>query len=163
MSADHAIFLRPGEIVIAELPSVVTTLLGSCVAVTLFNARLKLGAICHAVLPSCRREGVCDNCQEPGKYVPCAISSMLQAMAEHGVTRGEIEAKIFGGSDMFDSQGRSLSVGSQNAEMALRLVEKESLTLVTQDLGGRLGRKIVFHTATGEVLLKRLKKTELPS
>ena len=76
--------------------------------------------------------------------------------------RRDIEAKLFGGSDMFETAvGRGLSVGGQNMKMALGMLELESVRLVTQDLGGPRGRKIVFHTHTGEVFSKRLRKSEI--
>jgi len=157
------LFLKPGEMVLSEEPLIVTTLLGSCVAVTMFSPRHRMGAICHALLPSCRKDLPCSHGQsDSGKYVECAIQLMLERFAVHGVAKSEIEAKLFGGSDMFDtSEGRTASVGRQNLEMALRLLEDQPVRLVTQDLGGKRGRKIIFHTHTGEVFLKRLRKAEI--
>ena len=155
------VFLKPGEMVFSLEPVQVTTLLGSCVAVTMFSPRLRLGAICHALLPSCRREHSCGN-QECGKYVQCAIELMLGQFTTHGVLVSEIEAKLFGGSDMFDTvEGRRLSVGRQNQEMALKTLEESSVRVLTRDLGGPRGRKIIFHSHTGEVFLKRMRKTEI--
>ena len=160
-SRASAVFLKPGEIVVSLDPVLVTTLLGSCVAVTMFNPRLRLGAICHALLPRCPRERPCCN-QEAGRFVECAIALMLEELTLRGVLHGEIETKLFGGSDMFDTvEGRNPSVGRQNSEMALRTLEAASLTVLTRDLGGARGRKIIFHTCTGEVFLKRLRKTEI--
>jgi chemotaxis protein CheD len=157
------LFLKPGEMVLREEPMIVTTLLGSCVAVTMYSPRLRLGAICHAVLPSCRKELPCNyGHPESGKYVECAIRRMLDGFQAHGVVRSEIEAKLFGGSDMFDTAGaRSRSVGGQNMQAALEILESQSVRVVTQDLGGKRGRKIIFHTHTGEVFLKRLRKSEI--
>jgi len=156
-----ALFLKPGEMVLSADPLVITTLLGSCVAVTMFSPRLRLGAICHALLPSCRREQPCDN-QEAGKYVQCAIALMLKELNARGVLNSEVEVKLFGGSDMFDTvEGSRLSVGRQNLEMALSVLEEASVRILTRDLGGPRGRKIIFHTQTGEVFLKRLRKTEI--
>jgi chemotaxis protein CheD len=155
------LFLKPGEMVFSAEPVVITTLLGSCVAVTMFNKRLRLGAICHALLPSCRREDDCNH-QDAGKYVECAIGMMLERFNVHGVLHNEVEAKLFGGSDMFDTiDGRRLSVGMQNQEMALKMLEQASVRILTRDLGGPRGRKIMFHTHTGEVFLKRMRKTEI--
>jgi chemotaxis protein CheD len=156
-----ALFLKPGEMVVSAEPLVVTTLLGSCVAVTMFSHRLRLGAICHALLPSCRREQSCSQ-QESGKYVECAIAHMMAQLSHRGVLNSEIEAKLFGGSDMFETiDGSRLSVGRQNLEKALSVLEQASVKVLTQDLGGPRGRKIIFHTSTGEVFLKRLRKTEI--
>jgi chemotaxis protein CheD len=157
------LFLKPGQMVVSEQPMIVTTLLGSCVAVTMFNARHRLGAICHALLPTCRKETPCSHgAGEAGKFVECAIRLMLEGFLARGVPKHEIEAKLFGGSDMFDTVGgKNQSVGRQNMEKALSMLEHESVRLVTQDLGGPRGRKIIFHTHTGEVFLKRLRKTEI--
>ena len=158
--APPVLFLKPGEMALSDRPLIVSTLLGSCVAVTLFSRKLGLGAICHALLPSCRCRPPCSHRSgEAGKYVQCAILHMLEWLYEHGVEKREIQAKVFGGADMFEPGG-NLSVGSQNIEMALRTLEGESVRLVTRDLGGRRGRKIVFHAHTGDVFLKRLRKTE---
>ena len=155
-------FLRPGEVLVCGEPTAVTTLLGSCVAVTMFSPRLRLGAICHALLPACRNDPPCDPGQAlAGRYVECAIRLMLSELAACGVPRAEIQAKLFGGGDMFDTaKGSSHTVGRQNLEMALAMLEGEGVRLVAQDLGGRRGRKIVFHTHTGEVFLKRMRTTE---
>jgi len=157
----RVIFLKPGELVVSAEPARITTLLGSCVAVTMYSARLRLGAVCHALLPACRRERPCCN-GEAGRYVECAVKLMLKELNSRGVVTGEIEAKIFGGSDMFDPvEGHRNSVGMQNIEMAVKVLEQTGVRVQTRDLGGPRGRKIIFHTDTGEVFLKRLKKTEV--
>lgn len=157
------LFLKPGEMLVSGEPLVVTTLLGSCVAVTMFSPRHRLGAICHALLPNCRKELKCSRDHtDAGKYVECAIGLMLERLMAHGVAKDQIEAKIFGGSDMFDKvEGRNQSVGRQNIEKALSMLEGEAVRVITQDLGGERGRKIIFHTHTGDVFLKRLRKTEI--
>jgi chemotaxis protein CheD len=161
--APSFLFLKPGEMLVSGEPLVVTTLLGSCVAVTMFSSRHRLGAICHALLPNCRKELKCSRDHtDAGKYVECAIRLMLERLMAHGVAKDQIEAKIFGGSDMFDkAEGRNQSVGRQNIEKALSMLEGESVRVITQDLGGERGRKIIFHTHTGDVFLKRLRKTEI--
>ena len=162
-SPPSTLFLKPGEFVLSDHPMVVTTLLGSCVAVTMFNPRLQLGAICHALLPACRKDLPCSQGEpEAGRFVECAIRLMLEGFTARGVLKGEIEAKLFGGSQMFGQvDGRLPSVGRQNMEKALGMLESERVRLITKDLGGMRGRKIIFHTHTGEVFLKRLHKTEI--
>ncbi|WP_236026046.1 chemotaxis protein CheD [Geomonas azotofigens] len=144
---------------VSSEPMLVTTLLGSCVAVTIFNYRLRLGAICHAQLPCNGQLAGGGQHDEHGKYVDSAIREMLERLLHRGALRGELEAKVFGGSDMFDARGRLRSVGKQNSEMALRILAHESVRVAKQDLGGERGRKIIFHAHTGEVFLKRLRKS----
>ena len=151
------VFLKPGETMVTSAPVLVTTLLGSCVAVIMYSARHRTGAICHAQLPTCGKNSSSDHGHvDAGKYVDRAIGLMLERLAAKGVVRQEIQAKLFGGSDMFDPRGSGRSIGKQNMEAALRILESESIRVVGQDLGGGRGRKIIFHTDTGEVFVKRL-------
>ncbi len=87
------LFLKPGELVIAEQPCVVSTLLGSCVAVTMVSRRIGVGAICHALLPSCKAKDQCD-CPERFRQVDCAIRGMIAEFVRRGVPCSGIEAKI---------------------------------------------------------------------
>lgn len=158
-AGERLVFLKPGQIVVSSEPVLVTTLLGSCVAVTMFSLRLRLGAICHAQLPGAEQDPDDAKRRQTGKYVESAIGAMLERLGRRGVLRGELEVKVFGGSDMFDAHGKLRSIGRQNSETALKVLARESLRVAKQDLGGERGRKIIFHTHTGSVYLKRLKKT----
>jgi chemotaxis protein CheD len=132
------------------------TILGSCVGVTFFNARLGVAALCHGVLPECPR-GFC----APGgyRYVDFSIRYLIQQLESWGARRHEMEVKLFGGADVLSvSAARvgKMTVGTLNCETALRVLEEEGLTVAASDLGGRRGRTIRFDTATGEVLVRRL-------
>jgi chemotaxis protein CheD len=84
---------------------------------------------------------------------------MLKLFDRFDVKRRELEVKVFGGADMFDAarNGRAtFSVGKLNISTAKKIIEQEGLSIVSMDVGGTQGRKLYFHTQTGEVLLKRL-------
>ncbi|MDY0268591.1 chemotaxis protein CheD [Trichloromonas sp.] len=144
------IYLKPGELTINEHPAEVATVLGSCVAVTLYSPRYSVGAICHAMLP--RGGGF--------KYVDGALRHMLEVFDHLGIPRHEIETKLFGGSDMFPvlNLTKADTVGRQNVAMAQSLLKEEGLVPRVADVGGRQGRKLIFYPHTGEVFLKRLNK-----
>ncbi len=154
------VHLRAGEMHYADRPTLVVTVLGSCLSVVLYNRRLGIGGICHGMLPSCGKQRTCrGGCTEKFRYVDCAIREMVKIFGRSGVERNEIEVKCFGGADMFSrpiEKPGLLSVGRQNTETAEEVMKSEGLTLVTRDVGGLQGRKILFYTHTGEVLLKRL-------
>ena len=156
-------FLKPGEMFYGDRATLVSTLLGSCVAVTMFSPRCRVGAICHALLPSRREEHSCPGrCDEGSRYVDCAIRMMLEWFGQRGVLLEEIEVNAYGGSDMLGVKGpesRSVPVGRQNLEQALHIIRNTGLQLNVSDLGGRLGRKIRFSTHTGEVQLDLLKRS----
>lgn len=155
------VYLKPGEFFFAEKPTMVTTVLGSCVSVIMFNRRFAMSAICHALLPS----GDCSD-DEGYRYVECSLERMLKSFARFDVTRRELEVKLFGGSDILSSQrseGRLKTIGRQNIEAALAIIEAEGLNLVSSDVGGSTGRKLFLFTHTGEVLLKRQKNLQFPA
>jgi len=154
------IYLKAGGIHFSGQSASIFTVLGSCLAVTMFHRRLGIGAICHGFLPECReREQCSSNCPEPGKYVDCAIKWMTNRYRQQGVLLHEIEVKVFGGADTFSAprggQG-GVSIGKRNAEMAFQAIEREGLRILSLDVGGATGRKLFFNTHSGEVLLKRL-------
>jgi len=154
------IYLKAGEIHFSEYAAVVSTVLGSCLSVTMFNRKLAIGAIFHGFLPQCRVGQSCSNgCTEGFKYVDCSIRKMVKLFDRLDANRRNLEVKVFGGADMFDAarNGRgAFSVGRMNITTAMAILEKEGLNIVSMDVGGTQGRKLYFDTRTGEVLLKRL-------
>jgi len=149
------IYLKPGELVVTEEPVMVTTVLGSCVSVTMFNARTGTAAICHGMLPYGGKS-------ENFKYVDTALRYMLGYFKKLQIDRKEIEVKFFGGADMFttttkESNTRNLTVGWQNISAATTCLKEYGLTPTASDVGGGIGRKLIFTTDTGIVYLKRLR------
>jgi chemotaxis protein CheD len=146
------VFLKPGECYASERPATVSMVLGSCVAVIMFNARMKVGAICHAVLPVCH-----SNDGNDCRYVDSSILCMIRKLERMGIRREEIEVKLLGGADVIEcTDGNGISVGRQNIETALKTIEKENLRLEASDIGGKQGRKIHFNTSNGKVIFKRI-------
>jgi chemotaxis protein CheD len=165
MSAEGAgirtYILQPGEIYLCKGAAVVTTILGSCVSVTMRHAKSGISAICHGLLPSCSKKEPCkDFCPGKFKFVECSIKKMLEKLDACGINRAGIEIKMFGGSDMFDVQSERISktVGRENVRIAQETIESEGMKIAAFDTGGTQGRKIVFFTKTGDVFLKRLNK-----
>ena len=171
-AASPVIYLKPGEMHLSAEPSRVTTVLGSCVSVTMFSPRLGVGAISHVMLPKCKCRGHCEegciyyfhggcqrNCADGFKYADCSMAAMLAKLRNLGIGNDELEIKLFGGSDMFSPDGGKdnvINIGKQNIAAAMKIIEEEGLSLVTYDVGGTHGRKIIFYTHTGDILLKRL-------
>ena len=152
--------LQPGELFLARSPAILRTILGSCVGVTFWSARLGAGALCHGVLPRCP-PGLPPggSASEGPRYVDFSIRYLARQFDALGASRRELEVKLFGGADMLptavDRQER-LTVGALNCQAAIEVLAEEGFTVSASDLGGERGRRIHFHTGTGEVLLHRL-------
>jgi chemotaxis protein CheD len=149
------IYLKPGELVTTHEPAIITTILGSCVAVTMFSKRLRMGSICHAMLP----KNPPSNGSDTFRYVDSSILYMIEKLLLVGVRKDEIVVKLLGGADVLDRiDGRTISVGQQNIRQAVEIIRKEGLSLAACDVGGQFGRKIVFYGHTGRVLLRRVNR-----
>ena len=153
------VYLKPGEIHFALTPTTVTTVLGSCLAVTMFHQATASGAICHAVFPCCnnlrpeRLERV-----SPYEFVDKAILWMLEQFAKRGMRKTELEIKMFGAAAMFSNPAKPgvIAVGENNIKQAVKIFEQEGIFLKAWNVGGHAGRKIVFQTNTGDVFQKFL-------
>ncbi len=155
----NEIYLKPGEIYFGTKPVRVATLLGSCISVTMFCSRLKSGSICHAMLPGNGTTEV--DRQDIFRYVNTSILYMVGRFADMGVEKYEIEAKLFGGADVLDTNSTrngSTSVGKMNITVAQDVLSNMQIPLRIYDVGGKQGRKLIYYPYTGEVFMKRLKQ-----
>jgi len=153
------VYLQPGESFFADQPTIIATILGSCVGVTFWSASLRVGALCHAMLPKCPPHSLAGMSLANGRrYVDFCIHDLAQQFDELGVTRANVQVKLFGGADMLVHGADPLhpSVGKQNSETALELLHAEGYKVTSSSLGDSFGRKIKFNTGTGEVVLRLL-------
>lgn len=156
----RSVYLKPGELLITREPCTVTTVLGSCVAVTMFHARLQYAGICHGMLPGPLPDGsTLQDRPERFKYISEAISFMLVKFRTVGAPIHEIEVKMFGGANVIgfhEDEAARRWIGTVNTQAARALLEAESMSIKTGCIGGTSGRKIFFNTQTGEVLHRYL-------
>ncbi|MBF0317648.1 MAG: chemotaxis protein CheD [Nitrospirae bacterium] len=154
------VYLNPGQVLMTDKPTVVSTVLGSCVSVTMFYAVRSYGAICHGMLPDCNGRD-CYKCVERLKYVECSVRHMAGHLERVGAGPGGLDVKLFGGAEVLPCGTKDRkrdSVGKQNIEAAYKILAKLGLTLSVEDTGGTQGRKIFFYPHTGDVYLRRLRR-----
>ena len=149
-------FLYPSTIYVNPDSQWVVTVLGSCVAVCLFDPKNNIGGITHYMMPYWNGEGL-----ESPKYGNVAIVQLFQKMLEFGVKKEDIVCKIFGGAEVLREQLSVFNVGQRNIELAYKMVAELGISVVSSSTGGKQGRKIYFNTGTGEVLQKYLVKGNL--
>jgi chemotaxis protein CheD len=153
------LYVQPGESHLVREPTILRTILGSCVGVTFWHRQLGVGALCHPMLPKYSEVRAGLNVAAARRYVDFAIRELASRLDALGIRRCETEVKIFGGADVLSVQtpgtGRA-TVGKQNVDKALQILEEEGYQVIASRLGGRTGCHINFDTSTGEVLLRRL-------
>lgn len=138
---------------VTDTPVLVSTVLGSCVAVTMFSASRGLGAICHAMLPT-----------NPGRekdlrYVDTALCHIYEKLLEYGAG-SDLVIKLFGGAQLLNVGAPAAdkqSVGDQNVAQAEAVLASLGLSVSARDTGGLRGRKLFFCTRSGDVFIRRMR------
>ncbi|MFO8001108.1 MAG: chemotaxis protein CheD [Marinilabilia sp.] len=148
-------FLYPSTLFVSKEPYVVKTILGSCVAICLWDPVSGIGGINHYMLPNWSGNDLASP-----KYGNIAIDKLLERMAHLGAKRENLKAKIFGGGEIIESRANGALVGERNIRVARMILEEKKIPVVASSTGGKKGRKILFFTDTGEVRHKFLEKTK---
>ena len=145
------VFLLPGQLHVSRTPIEITTILGSCVSVCLWDMVLQVGGMNHYLLPTSSSDG------SSMRYGDAAIPALLEQMTGLGCRTRDLVAKLFGGAALFQSSDRYLpSLGAKNIAVAQFFMKKAGIPVIAQDTGGHAGRKIVFHTGSGDVWSRRV-------
>ena len=143
-------FLYQGAIFVSREPLNVITILGSCISVCLWDTVLKFGGMNHYLLPFWNGEGLTSS-----KYGNIAIEKLIDKMCASGSVKKNLQAKIFGGAQQFNLDNEStFKIGETNISLAFSKLGQESIPVVKYSVGGSRGRKIIFITGTGEILMK---------
>lgn len=152
------IYVQPGELHLVRGPTILRTVLGSCVGVTFWNRRLGIGALCHPMLPNRPAESGRMSVAALCRYVDFAIREVGKQLDALGARRHETEVKVFGGADVLQVEHAETrpTVGRLNADRAIQILAEEGYSVIAQRLGGRQGIHIDFLTTNGEVRLRKL-------
>jgi chemotaxis protein CheD len=150
-------YLQPGESELVTEPTLLRTLLGSCVGVAFWVPGMGIGALCHPMLPRLPARAA-NSGKARRRYVDYTIREMAQRIDKLGVPRTGVQVKLFGGADVLQVQTDSQrpTVGKMNQDVASSVLADEGFEVVAASLGGNRGIQIAFNTGTGEVLLRRL-------
>jgi chemotaxis protein CheD len=146
-----SVYLYPGELVATSDPSVISTVLGSCVSVCLLDPVTRSGGANHFLLPHLTR-GDGSSC----RFGRTAMEMLVARMLSLGCQKRNLTARMFGGASQFEVSGGRISIGQQNVQVAKRFLEEEEIPILVQEVGGSRGRKLVFHTETGDVFVRTL-------
>lgn len=147
-TAERQTYLHPGQLLFATDPTVVSTVLGSCVSVCLYDEDHKAGGVNHFLLPG----GPAGN--ESPRFGESANAMLLARFREIGVQVSRLRAKVFGGASMGGSSAGDLA--SRNVEVALAFLRTHGIPLVSQDTGGERGRKLIFRTCDATAWVRLL-------
>ena len=152
----RAISIAPGEWAV-DMQRPICTLLGSCVAVCLYDPAVGVGGMNHFMLPNMRkREGGVDvDSLLSGDY---AMEVLLNGILARGGARHRLKAKAFGGGTIISGIAAS-GIGKRNAELTRDWLAREGIELVASDFLGACSRKVLLVPATGDAYCRRMTTT----
>ena len=153
--ADRMITVRQGAFEISSDPQVrFLTILGSCVAVCLYDAEARVGGMNHYLLPMGR--GGKDTSL---RYGVNAMELLINGLLRAGARRAAIRARIFGGASMLAGHA---AIGPENARWGRAFLAREGFPIMEESLGGRNARRLVMTPTTGQVRQMVVAPVEAP-
>lgn len=141
-------FVQPGYIFVCKEPHLLSTVLGSCVSVCIWDSKLGYGGMNHYIHPK-----PFDN-EQTARFGSVSIPYLIKSMLELGCSKHDLKCHIVGGAQNY--QYGSVIVGKENIKIAESIMKKHYIDIVTFDTGGELGRKVVFDTETGEIIIYKV-------
>jgi len=146
-------YLHPGRALTSSQGIRIVTILGSCVAVGLWDPSTSTGGMIHFVLPRAPRNGGADR----SRYGDSGIALMVERLCALGANPGDLRAKVFGGAGVLRGDDRNVGrLGMENVDMALRCLMEARIPIVAVETGGERGRKVQFDTGDGCAWVKQV-------
>jgi chemotaxis protein CheD len=150
------VFLQPGEFYFGDRETRIRTLLGSCVAITLWHPGLRIGGMCHYMLPmrhgNHRRTGL------DGRYADDAIALFMRELENTGSRPADYEVKMFGGGDQFTVRApvAPIHVSDGNIDVGRHLLKQNGFKVKAEHLGGTGHRNVIFDVWSGQAWIQHV-------
>lgn len=148
--------VRVAEMTVATTGRITTTGLGSCVAIALYDAVARVGALAHVLLPD---RGLARDTGNPARFAETAVPALVRAMVQRGASAERVVAKLAGGASMFDNLllTGGVNIGERNAVAARDALRRAGIRVVATDLGGGHGRSVALRISDGVLEVRSLR------
>ncbi|MBO8137490.1 MAG: chemotaxis protein CheD [Desulfotomaculum sp.] len=141
---------------VAAAPDRLITLgLGSCVGLTLYDPRIKVGGLLHIMLPDSTQFR---NVSKPAKYADLGIPLMIKELERRGAAASRLQAKLAGGAQMFSGKDDKfiLNIGQRNVDMTRKILKAMGIKITAEEVGGNRGRTMILDLANGMVTIRTI-------
>jgi chemotaxis protein CheD len=142
-------YLKPGYTFFSREPALISTVMGAAVTVCLWDRNKRYGGASHFLFPKTLNKGMATT-----RYGNVAVLTLIRLLMGDGSEKASLEAQIFGGGDR-DSLSED-TLGMQNVFVARKILSRQGISVTSEDVGGAKGRKLVFKSDTGEVLVLKV-------
>ena len=147
-------FILPGELTFAKVPTNITTVLGSCVAICLWDRSKKMGGMNHFLLPEPTANGETGN-----KFAEYATKNLIKEAIKARCEMKNLKATIYGGGEVITTFNQNVSIGQRNIQAAMNLCISMRIPYVIGDVGGEQSRRITMDSTTGQVQVHKVEKS----
>jgi chemotaxis protein CheD len=145
-------YLHAGHLFVSATPCRVSTILGSCVSVALFDPVAQVGGLNHFLLP----QGP-ENTAPSARFGAIAVPWLIEALVAAGAQRRALQAKVFGGACVLRAfRTTAGNLGTKNVQVAKAVLQAEGIPIVAEDVDGERGRKLIFQTHDGAAWVRSL-------
>ena len=153
-----------GEYYISSANEVISTVLGSCIAVCLYDSENRIGGMNHFMLPEGSQSGFSSQSgldrdkltENSMRYGITAMEVLIGEMQKRGARRDNLRAKIFGGGKVINKSFTGTTVGDKNIGFARAFLKTEEIPILGENVGSTFGRKIFFLTENNSVFVKKV-------
>jgi len=146
-------FIHSGQLIVAKSHTEIHTVLGSCVAVCLYDPTTQISGLNHYLLPFWNNDGL----MSP-KYGNISIPKLIEEMEKVGCKKQNIIAKVFGGANQYNLDATEGFIGDRNFKVAEKILTENGIKIVAKDVGGQNGRKVVMDSKTGKIKMRYVQK-----
>ncbi len=152
--------IYPGEFYYGFGDEYISTVLGSCIAVALYDKAIKFGGLNHFMLAK-DGTGTRENDALAGRFGEYAMELLINEMLKLGAQKKRLTAKVFGGSNVLctGEDSKRQQVGDANISFAFNYLNREGIPVMSSDTGGNNPRKIFYDPSTSKIWQKKLRNT----
>lgn len=146
--------ISTGDVATSATPVILHTLLGSCVAVCLYDPIIRAGGMNHILLVGTRQNRL------GTRFGIHAMELLINELMKQGGDRRRFIAKAFGGAHVVPVL-KSSPIGEDNVKFVRRFLDIEKIPLVAERLGGSQAVHVYFRTDTGKAVLHSVDGSQL--
>jgi chemotaxis protein CheD len=147
------IILNIGEIAVSKEAATLETILGSCVAVCLWDDKFRIGGLNHYLLPHEQ-----PNTPKSTVYGATSIDALVEQVVAAGADIRNLQAQIFGGGSVITDLDDIFNIGVENVRIAQIKLQEYDIPIVSAHVRAKQGIRVIFKTLSGEVTVKPLGK-----
>ncbi len=145
--------IKVGELHAAAEPTIIRTLLGSCVSICLFDPTKKIGGMNHFMLPSASEDSALT---VDARFGDVAMKLLIKRILGLGAEISNLHAKIFGGGHVIEMRESGDAVPRRNIEFAEEFLAARNIVVDARDVGGKFARRVAFSSHTGMARVSKI-------